>query len=76
MGGSKTDFRCTQLWDAKSGKNIQTLHGHKNTILCVEWNQNGNWLLSAGRDHLQKLFDLRTMSELQTFRGHKYVHTT
>ena len=46
-------------------------HGHKNTILAVDWNANGNWLLTASRDQLLKLFDLRTMKELQTFRGHK-----
>jgi polyadenylation factor subunit 2 len=36
----------------------------------VKWNQNGNWLLSASRDQLVKLFDLRMMKEIQTFRGH------
>ena len=46
-------------------------HGHKNTILAVNWNANGNWLLTSSRDQLLKLFDLRTMKELQTFRGHK-----
>ncbi len=54
--------------------NLQTLdfrHGHKNTILGVEWNANGNWLLTASRDQLLKLFDLRMMREMQTFRGHK-----
>ena len=37
----------------------------------VRWNQNGNWLLTASRDHLLKLFDIRAMKEMQTFRGHK-----
>ena len=38
----------------------------------VKWNQNGNWLLTASRDHLIKIFDLRNMShEMQVFRGHK-----
>lgn len=37
----------------------------------IRWNQNGNWLLTASRDHLLKLFDIRAMKELQTFRGHK-----
>jgi WD40 repeat protein len=46
-------------------------HGHKNTILQTHWNQNGNWLLSASRDQFLKLWDLRTMRELQTFKGHK-----
>lgn len=46
-------------------------HGHKNTVLALEWNQNGNWLVTAGRDQLVKVYDIRTMKELQIFRGHK-----
>lgn len=40
-------------------------------MLKVGWNQNGNWLLTAARDQLLKLFDVRTMRELQTFKAHK-----
>jgi polyadenylation factor subunit 2 len=80
VSGSKDNL--IKLWDAKTGKNINTLyvllsisnfyrHGHKNTILQVEWNMNGNWLLTASRDQLIKLFDIRTMKELFTFKGHK-----
>lgn len=38
----------------------------------VKLNLNGNWLLTASRDHLCKLFDIRNLKEeLQVFRGHK-----
>ena len=46
-------------------------HAHKSTVMQIKWNLNGNWLLTASRDHLVKLFDIRMMKELQTFRGHK-----
>ena len=47
-------------------------HAHKHTVMDVEWNKNGNWLLTASRDHLVKLFDIRKMKEeIQTFKGHK-----
>ena len=39
--------------------------------MAAKWNSNGNWLLTGSRDHLLKLFDIRMMKELQTFRGHK-----
>jgi polyadenylation factor subunit 2 len=39
--------------------------------LALEWNQNGNWLVTAGRDQLIKIFDIRTMKELQIFRGNQ-----
>ena len=38
----------------------------------IKWNRNGNWLLTAARDHLMKLFDIRNLKEeLQIFKGHK-----
>ena len=37
----------------------------------VKWNGNGNWLATASRDHLIKLFDIRTMKELWVLKGHK-----
>lgn len=38
----------------------------------LKWNENGNWLITASRDHLLKLFDLRNLrEEVQVFRGHK-----
>lgn len=69
--GSKDTQQPVKLWDSKSGQSLATLHIHKGTVMSVRWNQNGNWLLSASRDHLVKVFDIRAMKELQTFRGHK-----
>src|SRR5690348_5294474 len=46
-------------------------HGHKNTVLQVKFNRNGNWLLTASRDQSIRLFDIRTMKDVQTFKGHK-----
>ena len=41
--------------------------------MALKWNRhNGNWLISASRDHFCKLFDIRNLKEeLQCFRGHK-----
>lgn len=33
-------------------------HGHKNTVLCVKWNQNGNWVLTASKDQIIKVGEL------------------
>ena len=48
-------------------------HAHKNTCMSLKWNRhNGNWLISASRDHFCKLFDIRNLKEeVQCFRGHK-----
>lgn len=36
----------------------------------VTWNRNGNWLISGSQDQLIKIYDIRTMREVQSFRGH------
>jgi WD40 repeat protein len=46
-------------------------HGHKNTVTVTKWNKNGIWFLSGGRDQILKLWDIRMMKELQSFKGHK-----
>jgi len=83
-------------------------HGHKNTVLSVKWNSNGNWVLTASRDQTIKvsflalvcldcnkvvvmglldsqaqwivfwwfllfwqLYDIRTLKELESYRGHR-----
>ena len=37
----------------------------------VSWNRNGNWLLTASKDSLIKVYDIRMMKELFTLKGHK-----
>ena len=51
--GSKDGL--VKVWDAKAGRNIATLHGHRNTVMETQWNANGNWLLSACRDQSLKV---------------------
>ena len=46
-------------------------HAHKATVQSVSWNRNGNWLLTAARDCLIKIFDIRAMKELCVLKGHK-----
>ena len=63
--------KLVKLWDPSSKNNvIDTLHPHKNSINRVRFNKNGNWLLTASKDHLLKVIDIRMMKELQTFKGH------
>ncbi|XP_063240646.1 pre-mRNA 3' end processing protein WDR33 [Bacillus rossius redtenbacheri] len=72
VSGSKDNQQPVKLWDPKTGQSLATLHAHKSTVMDIKWNRNGNWLVTASRDHLLKLFDVRNLSqEVQTFRGHK-----
>ncbi|RVW68653.1 Flowering time control protein FY [Vitis vinifera] len=80
VSGGKDNL--VKLWDAKTGRELCSFHGHKNTVLCVKWNQNGNWVLTASKDQIIKdayalfhsalqLYDIRAMKELESFRGHR-----
>uniref|UniRef100_A0A915EFA7 Uncharacterized protein n=1 Tax=Ditylenchus dipsaci TaxID=166011 RepID=A0A915EFA7_9BILA len=69
--GSRDSQQPVKLWDPKTGQCLATLHDHKNSVMSVNWNRNGNWLLTGSRDHLIKLYDIRMMKEVQSFRGHK-----
>jgi polyadenylation factor subunit 2 len=60
-----------RLWDPREARQLATLHGHKNTVLDLKWNMNGNWLLTCGKDQLIKLYDIRKLEELFIFKGHK-----
>ncbi|UYV76950.1 WDR33 [Cordylochernes scorpioides] len=72
VSGSKDSQQPVKLWDPRSGQSLATIHAHKSTVMEAKWNNNGNWLLTASRDHLLKLFDIRSMNqEVQVFRGHK-----
>ena len=42
---------------------------HANSINCIKWNNNGNWLLSCARDQSIRMYDLRMVKEIQAFTG-------
>ncbi|KAL3313244.1 WD repeat-containing protein 33 [Cichlidogyrus casuarinus] len=72
ISGSKDAQQPIKLWEPKTGESLATLYVHKSTCTDVTWNKNGNWFLTASRDHSIKLFDIRSLKkELQTFKGHK-----
>ena len=62
---------CTSLSSVLFLFHLLFRHLHKSTVMDLQWNRNGNWLLTASRDHLIKVFDIRAMKEIQAFRGHK-----
>ncbi|RXN24343.1 pre-mRNA 3 end processing WDR33-like protein [Labeo rohita] len=68
----QSNMNNVKMFQAHKEAIREARHAHKNTVMEVKWNLNGNWLLTASRDHLCKLFDIRNLKEeLQVFRGHK-----
>jgi hypothetical protein len=63
-----------KLLESATGKEQQTLPGHKNGVNCVAFSPNGLTLASASLDQTAKLWDLKTGKEKMTLRGHtEYV---
>lgn len=67
--GSKDN--TVRLWDPRTSRQLAIVHGHKNTVLDLKWNMNGNWLLTCGKDQLIKIYDIRKLEEMYIFKGHK-----
>ena len=59
-----------KLWDPRQGGCLSTLYGHKSTVTKVAWSPNGNWLLTGSRDQMIKMYDVRSMKELCSLKGH------
>ena len=49
---------------------LSNIASHKKSVQCCEWNLNGNWLATGSKDANVKIFDIRTMKELESLRGH------
>jgi WD40 repeat protein len=59
-----------RIWDAGSGKELQTLNGHADEIECLAISPDGKWLASAGKDRTVILWDLASGKEAHTLKGH------
>ena len=59
-----------KLWDAATGKEIQTLTGHTSYVRSVAFSPDGKTIASGSWDQTIKLWDATTGKEIQTLSGH------
>ncbi|MEH2447459.1 MAG: ribosome assembly protein 4, partial [Nostoc sp.] len=67
---SASDDKTIKLWDAATGKPLQTLSGHSSVVFSVVFSPDGQRLASASDDKTIKLWDAATGKPLQTLSGH------
>ncbi|KAJ2338333.1 WD repeat-containing protein 33, partial [Coemansia sp. RSA 2618] len=66
MIASGSKDQMIRMWDPRTPKCLATIRQHNNSVTQLEWNKNGRWLLSSGRDCCIKLFDVRKLGEEMT----------
>jgi len=67
---SASDDRTLKIWDAKTGKCLQTLEGHGNRVWSVAFSHDSQRLASASDDRTLKIWDAKTGECLLTLEGH------
>ena len=68
VSGSKD--KNVRIWDAKTGKNIQTLNGHADAVTCVCFSPDGSQVVSGSEDKTVRIWDAKTGKNIQTFIAH------
>ena len=58
-----------KIWDANTGKELQTLKGHTDTIESAAFSPDGQRIVSGSYKTL-KIWDANSGEELQTLTGH------
>ncbi|MGF1622353.1 MAG: WD40 repeat domain-containing protein [Rhodomicrobiaceae bacterium] len=65
-----TIFGALELWDAKSGELIRTMHSTGGAVASVAFSPDGTRLVSGGFHNTPKLWDARSGQLIQTLNGH------
>jgi WD40 repeat protein len=66
--------RTLKLWDAKTGAELTTLAGHRNSAFACAFSPDGSRIASGSPDWVDstlKLWDAKTGAKLATLAGHK-----
>jgi WD40 repeat protein len=63
--------QTARLWDAATGRPLQTLRGHKGPVSSAAFSADGQTILTASWDQTARLWDAATGRPLQTLRGHQ-----
>ena len=66
LGGQDGTVR---LWDVTSGRELQRLEGHRDSVLAVSFSPQGTTLASGGQDGTVRLYILQTAQLAWTFSG-------
>jgi WD40 repeat protein len=64
--------QVVRLFDADSGDEVQTLRGHEDAVLCLDFSPDGSLLASGGYDNVVRLWDAASAMPLAVLRRHSW----
>jgi len=59
-----------EIWDAKTGKLIKNIEGHKWEVTCLAWTADGSTLISGSFDHSIRMWNTTTWQQIHVLTGH------
>ena len=68
---SGSDNSTIKIWDAATGREIQTLEGHYDSVASVAFSADSKLVVSGSGDSTIKIWDAATGREIQTLEGHR-----
>jgi WD40 repeat protein len=68
--------KTARMWDASSGKLLNTLDGHKGFVASAIFSPDGSKIVTTSYDNTAKIWDTSSSKLLNTLEGHtSYVHS-
>jgi WD40 repeat protein len=65
-----------KIWDTQTGRELQTLRGHRGDVYTLAFSPIGPWVASAGEDSIVNIWDSRDGRLVRSFRGHTGLVTS
>jgi len=63
------DSDVAKVWDAKTGRLVQTLQGHTGSTTGIDWSRDGTRIATGGHDGTARIWDAATGKQLMVLSG-------
>jgi WD40 repeat protein len=67
--------KIAQIWDAETGKELQTLKGHTDRVCSALFSSDGKKVVTASEDKTARIWDVESGKELLKFTNTDKVHS-